>query len=39
MQNAPQKSAMQWAHDAGLKNLDPKSLRVRDFFIKNAEEK
>ena len=31
--------AMQWAHEAGLKNLDPKSLEVRNFFLKYAGEK
>jgi hypothetical protein len=28
--------AMQWAHDAGLTNLDPKSLEVRDNFLKHG---
>ncbi|MGD9306606.1 MAG: radical SAM protein [Desulfobacterales bacterium] len=27
--------AMQWAQDYGLTNLDPKSLVIRDFFIKH----
>ena len=31
--------AMQWARDAGLKNLDPKSLVVRDFFARQKKEK
>jgi len=31
--------AMQWAQDYGLKNLDPKSLVIRDFFVKHKEEK
>lgn len=31
--------AMQWAQDYGLKNLDPKSLVVRDFFVKHKREK
>ena len=26
--------AMQWAQEAGLKNLDPKSLELRDNFLK-----
>ena len=28
--------AMQWAHEAGLTNLDPKSLEARDNFLKFA---
>jgi putative pyruvate formate lyase activating enzyme len=31
--------AMQWAQDYGLKNLDPKSLVIRDFFFKHEREK
>ena len=27
--------AMQWAQEYGLKNLDPKSLEVRDFFVRH----
>jgi putative pyruvate formate lyase activating enzyme len=30
--------AMQWAKEYGLKNLDPKSLVVRDFFIRHNTE-
>ncbi len=29
--------AMQWAHDAGLINLDPRSLKIKDFFLKSAD--
>jgi putative pyruvate formate lyase activating enzyme len=31
--------AMQWAQDYGLKNLDPKSLVIRDFFVKHESKK
>jgi putative pyruvate formate lyase activating enzyme len=31
--------AMQWAHDAGLINLDPRSLKIRDFFLKSVDRK
>jgi putative pyruvate formate lyase activating enzyme len=31
--------AMQWAQDYGLKNLDPKSLVIRDFFVKHERQK
>ena len=31
--------AMQWAHDAGLVNLDPRSLKIRDFFLNSADRK
>ena len=28
--------AMDWAERYGLTNLDPKSLAVRDFFVKHS---
>ncbi|MGD8948515.1 MAG: radical SAM protein [Desulfobacterales bacterium] len=31
--------AMQWAQEYGLKNLDPKSLVIRDFFVRHEKNK
>lgn len=31
--------AMQWAQECGLKNLDPKSLVIRDFFVQHEKKR
>jgi putative pyruvate formate lyase activating enzyme len=31
--------AMQWAADSGLTNLDPRTVMVRDFLIKQMQER